>query len=65
MRSHQHHSLFDIELYTLCSLAQQRHVANTLKDEKRVKVAEIAQRAITEGRIGDPELYDYPTYGLS
>jgi HD domain len=30
-----------------------------LKDEKRVKVAEIAQRAITEGRIGDPELYDY------
>lgn len=47
IKGERFHTLFEIELYTLCSLAQHRHIIGKLDEEKRKGIIQITRRALT------------------
>jgi len=51
--------LFEIELHTLCSLAQHRHAVGRLDDEFRVSLISILQKLLDEGDILNARLRSY------
>ena len=55
----QTHFLFEIELFTLFSLAQHRHAKGLLTDEQRTALSETASRLMHEGKIHSSILRPY------
>jgi 5'-deoxynucleotidase YfbR-like HD superfamily hydrolase len=51
--------LFEIELHTLCSLAQHRHAVGRLDDKFRVSLISILQKLLDEGGILNARLRSY------
>lgn len=59
LNSKKYYPLFQIELYTLCSLAQHRQANDNLDEEKRVSIAEIIEFALKQSECvcRDLQLY--------
>lgn len=51
--------LFEIELHTLCSLAQHRHAEGRLNDELRLNLVSILEKVLDDGGISNPRLKAY------
>jgi putative hydrolase of HD superfamily len=50
---------FDTEIYTLCSLAQYRHISGVLDEKMREKIRKIAGTALEKGMVRNKDLASY------
>lgn len=55
----QSYPLYDVEVFTIFSLAQQRHAQGKLTEDKRLKLIELADDLLRNGRVKDRTLRNF------